>query len=397
MSNNRLTQIFTITSVNLQNLHKRKGSSLSAVLGIACVVAILVGVLSIREGFRATLDRSGATDVAVVLRAGADSEMSSGLSFEEARLIGDASSVERENGQPLASAELFVTVDVPLKSTGTTANVPFRGVSSNATTLRQHFAITEGRMFTKGKFEIIVGNSAAREFSGFEVGNVVNWGATDWEVVGIFEDGGSISESEVWTDVNVLQGAFNRGNTFQSMRVKLSSPAALGSFKDELTASPQLNVRVMSEREYYSQQSRTISRIISSVGYLVAVLMGLGAIFGALNTMYSAISNRTQEIATLRALGFSGLPVIISVLTEAMFLGFIGGLLGCFIAYLGFNNIHVSTLNFTSASQVAFAFSVTPVLLINGLLYSLLLAFIGGLIPGLKAMKLPIVTGLRQL
>ena len=397
MSNNRVAQILTITTMNLQNISKRKASSLSAIIGIACVVAILVGVLSIREGFRATLDRSGATDVAVVLRVGSDSEMSSGLSYEETRIIGDADSVVRENGLPLVSPELFVTVDVPLRSTGTPANVPFRGVATQAAALRQNFEITEGRMFTSGKFELIAGTSAAREFSGLSVGNTVHWGTTDWHVVGLFNDGGSVSESEVWTDVNVLQGAYNRGNTFQSMRVKLGSPEDLAGFKDDLSTIPHLNVRAMSEREYYSQQSKSVSRIISSIGYFVALLMGIGAIFGALNTMYSAISNRAREIATLRALGFGGAPVIVSVLTESMILGLIGGVAGCALAYLGFNNIHVSTLNFTSSSQVAFAFSVTPALLINGLFYSLILAFIGGVIPGLKAIRQPIVSGLRQL
>lgn len=394
---NPFTQMAAITMMNLRNLRERKTSSMVAVIGIAGVVAILVGVLSMREGFRAALDLSGSKDVAIIMRAGANSEMSSGLSLEQTRLIADAKAVAHKDGKPVASPELYVVVDVPTRSTGTSANVPFRGVGPMAADLRQHFKIIAGRMFTPGKFEVIVGRGAASQFAGLEVGKQVHWGNINWDVVGEFTDAGGVSESEIWTDASVLQGAYNRGTSYQSVRVKLTSLAAMRSLKDELTTNPQLNVRVLSESDYYSEQSRALSIMVTSVGYAVAILMGLGAIFSALNTMYSAVSARTREIATLRAVGFGKLPVVISVLSESMMLGLIGGIIGCVVAYLGFNGIRASTLNFSSFSQITFAFTVTPVLLKNGLIYALILAFIGGLMPGIRASNMPIVSGLREL
>ena len=395
--NNPFAQMAAITAMNLSNLRERKTSSLVAVVGIAGVVAILVGVLSMREGFRATLDLSGAKDVAIIMRAGANSEMSSGLGLDQTRLIADAKAVTQKDGKPVASPELYVVVDVPTRAAGTGANVPLRGVGNQAADLRQHFKIIAGRMFTPGKFEVIVGHGAATQFAGLDVGKSVHWGTTDWEVVGEFEDAGGVSESEIWTDATVLQGAYNRGTSYQSVRVKLTSPSAMQALKDELTTNPQLNLRILSEGDYYAEQSRSLSIMVTTVGYTVAILMGLGAIFSALNTMYSAVSARTREIATLRALGFGKFSIIMSVLTEAMILGAGGGVIGCLIAYIGFNGIRASTLNFASFSQVTFAFAVTPMLLVNGLIYALLLALIGGVMPGFHAAKMPIVSGLREM
>lgn len=394
---NSFTQMSAVTSMNVRNIGERKTSSLVAIIGIAGVVAILVGVLSMREGFRAALDLSGSKDVAIIMRAGANAEMSSGLSLEQTRLIADAKPVAQKDNQPIASPELYVIVDVPTRSTGTAANVPFRGVGPQAAELRQHFKLVSGRMFIPGKFEVIVGRGAVSQFAGLDVGRRVKWGTTQWEVVGEFEDAGGVSESEIWTDATVLQGAYNRGTSYQSVRVKLTSPSAMQALKDELTTNPQLNLRILSEADYYAEQSRSLSIMITTVGYTVATLMGLGAIFSALNTMYSAVSARTREIATLRALGFGKLPVIVSVLSESMILGLVGGILGCLIAYIGFNGIRASTLNFTSFSQITFAFSVTPTLLLNGLLYALILAFIGGVMPGIRGSNMPIVSGLREL
>lgn len=394
---NVFTQMSAITSMNMRNLGERKTSSLVAIIGIAGVVAILVGVLSMREGFRATLDLSGAKDVAIIMRAGANSEMSSGLGLDQTRLIADAKAVSQKDGQPVASPELYVVVDVPTRSTGTSANVPFRGVGVQAPSLRQHFKITAGRMFTPGKFEVIVGRGAAAQFRGLDVGQQVTWGTTVWDVVGEFEDAGGVSESEIWTDATVLQGAYHRGTSYQSVRVKMNSPSALSSLKDELTTNPQLNVRVLSEGDYYAEQSKSLSIMVTTVGYTVAILMGLGAIFSALNTMYSAVSARTKEIATLRALGFGKFSVVVSVLSEAMLLGLIGGAIGCLVAYIGFNGIRASTLNFTSFSQITFAFTVTPSLLLGGLTYALALALVGGIMPGIRAANLPIVSGLREM
>jgi putative ABC transport system permease protein len=235
------------------------------------------------------------------------------------------------------------------------------------------------------------------QFAGLKVGNQVRWGTTNWTVTGIFEDRGSVAESEIWTDASVLQNAYNRGTSYQSMRVKLTSPGAMQAFKDELTADPRLNVRVFSEKQYYEEQSRILVTLVSTIGTAIAVLMGLGAIFAALNTMYSAVSSRMREIATLRALGFGSAPVVVSVLVEALFIGLVGGVLGAFVSYFAFNGLRTSTLNFSTFSQLTFAFTVTPQLLVQGLTWALVLGFIGGLLPSLRAAKLPITTGLREL
>jgi putative ABC transport system permease protein len=397
MAGSAMTQISAITSMNLRNVRERLTSSVVALVGIAGVVMVLIGVLSISAGFRAVLTLSGARDVAIVLRSGATDEMGSGLTLEQTKIIADAKNIERDAQGAIASPELYVIVDIPLKRTVTAANVPLRGVGPQAPQLRQNFRIVEGRNFTPGTFEIIAGRGASQQFAGLTVGNKLRWGTTDWTVVGIFEDRGSVAESEVWTDATVLQGAYNRGTTFQSMRVKLTSPEAYRAFEDALTTDPRLNVRMFTEREYYEKQSRTLIALVSTIGTVIAVLMGLGAVFAALNTMYSAVSTRTREIATLRALGFGAAPVIISVLTEALLIGLVGGILGALISYFGFNGVRASTMNFTTFSQITFAFTVTPTVLVLGLVYALILGFVGGLLPSLRAARLPITTGLREL
>jgi len=397
MAGSAMNQISTITSMNLRNLRERMTSSVVALVGIAGVVMVLIGVLSISAGFRAVLTLSGARDVAIVLRSGATDEMGSGLTLEQTKIIADAKNIKRDAEGSIASPELYVIVDIPLKRTVTAANVPLRGVGPQAPQLRQNFRIVEGRNFTPGTFEIIAGRGASQQFAGLTVGNKLRWGTTDWTVVGIFEDRGSVAESEVWTDATVLQGAYNRGTTFQSMRVKLTSPEAYRAFEDALTTDPRLNVRMFTEREYYEKQSRTLIALVSTIGTVIAVLMGLGAVFAALNTMYSAVSTRTREIATLRALGFGAAPVIVSVLTEALLIGLVGGVLGALVSYFAFNGVRASTMNMTTFSQITFAFQVTPTVLVLGLIYALILGFIGGLLPSLRAARLPITTGLREL
>ncbi len=391
------SQAVAITAMNVRNMRQRFASSIVALIGIAGVVTVLVGVLSIREGFRAALDYSGSPDIAIVLRGGSSDELSSGFGQDQARIIMDSPHIARDADGAIASAELYVIVDVPLQSTGTPANVPFRGVGPNAPKLRDNFRITEGRMFVPGTFEVIVGAGAAAEFQGMVVGNTVRWGTTDWTIVGKFEDQGSVSESEVWTDATVLQGAYNRGNSYQSVRAKLTSVDALTALKDSLSNDPRVNTKVYTEKAFYEEQSEGLRTMITGLGFSVALLMGLGAVFAALNTMYSAVSARTREIATLRALGFGSFPVMISVIAEALLLAFIGSILGMLISYFAFNGIRASTLNFGSFSQLSFAFNVTPELLMQGLIYALILGFIGGLLPSFRAARLPITTGLREL
>jgi len=397
MAANAVAQIGAITSMNLRNMSQRLASSAVALIGIAGVVTVLIGVLSISEGFRAVLDRAGADDVAIVLRSGSTDEMSSGLTQEQTRLIVDAPHVQRDAQGPIASPELYVVIDVPLRSTGTGANVPLRGVGPQAEKLRQDFRIVAGRNFTPGTFEVIVGRGAAAQFEGLSVGNTLRWGTTRWLVTGIFEDRGSVAESEIWTDATILQGAYNRGNTYQSTRVKLTDADALQPFKDTLTRDPRLNVRIFTEKQYYEEQSRLLVTLVRTLGTFIALLMGLGAIFAALNTMYSAVSARTREIATLRALGFGPLPLVASVLAEALLIGLAGGIIGMLVAYFAFNGLRASTLNFASFSQITFAFTVTPKLLLQGLAYALILGLAGGLLPGLRAARLPITTGLREM
>ncbi|MBM0108842.1 ABC transporter permease [Steroidobacter sp. S1-65] len=397
MSNNSLAQIGAITAMNVRNMSQRAASSIVALIGIAGVVTVLIGVLSIAEGFRAVLEISGSDQVAIVLRNGATDEMGSGLSQDQTRVIADSPHALRDEQGPVVSPELYVIVDRPLLTTGTAANVPLRGVGQQATKLRGNFKIVEGRNFTPGTFEVVVGKGASMQFADLKVGDQFRAGTTNWTVVGIFEDRGSVAESEVWTDATVLQGAYNRGSSYQSMRVKLTSASAMQAFKDELTSDPRLNVRVFSEKQYYEEQSRILTTLVNTLGTSIAVLMGLGAIFAALNTMYSAVSSRMREIATLRALGFGSAPVITSVLAEAMLIGLIGGLLGMIVSYFAFNGMRASTMNFATFSQLTFAFTVTPQLLLQGLIWALVLGLIGGLLPSLRAAKLPITTGLREL
>lgn len=392
-----LQQTVSVTWMNLQTLRERLGSAAVAIAGLAGVVAVVVAVLSISEGFRATLELSGAEDIAMVLRGGSTDEMSSGVDQTATVVIGDAPGVARDAVGPMISPELYVVVDVPMRSTGTPANVPFRGVGPRAREFRDHFRIIEGRNFAPGVNELIVGKGAARQFVGLEVGKRVKFGRTDWAVVGHFEDAGSVSESEIWTDVTVLQNVYRRGNTYQSVRAKLQSPAALKTLKDALSADPRVNVTARTERDFYAEQSQIIRDLVTRIGVAIAILMGAGAVFAALNTMYSAVAARTREIATLRALGFGATPVVTSVLVESLMLGLLGGVFGALVAYFGFNGYQANTINWASFSQITFAFTVTPRLMVMGIVYALILALVGGLLPGIRAARMPITSGLREL
>jgi putative ABC transport system permease protein len=393
---NWLLQLGAITLMNLRTIPQRAGASLTAAVGVAGVVAVMVAVLSIAEGFRETLRSTGSPDTAMVLRAGSDSELSSGLTLEDTKIVADAPGVRRGAGGPLASAELYVIVDVPKRSTGTEANVPLRGVEPAAFEIRDGVSIVEGRRFEPGRNEIIVGRGAAAEFE-LDLGARLTWGQNPWTVVGVFADGGSLSESEIWTDVRVLQPAYNRGSTFQSVYLALESAAAFDGFKDALTADPRVNVRVVRQDEYFASQSRTLDNIIRLLGGVVVLLMGVGAVFGAINTMYSAVAARNREIATLRALGFGSVPVVVSVLAESLLLALAGGLVGGAVAYFGFNGYRAATLNWQSFSQVVFAFRVTPALLTQGLALSLLMGLLGGLLPAVRAARVPVASALREL
>jgi putative ABC transport system permease protein len=394
---NWLCQVASVSKFGLLSIPQRGGSVAAAVFGIAGVVAVLVGVLSMGVGFRNALAASGAPDSSIVLRSGADSEMVSGFLRESTRVIADAPGVARTKDGPLASAELFVIINLPKRSTGTDANVPMRGVERAALKVREKLKMVDGRMFEWGKNEVIVGVGAANAFAGLDLGGKLRIGRREWPIVGIFSAGGGTAESEIWTDATVLQAAYNRGDTFQSVYVKLVSPGAFQAFKDALTTDPRLNVKVLRQTEYYAEQSTAVTRLITTLGYLIAALMAVGAVFGALNTMYSSVSARTREIATLRALGFGSGAVVVSVMIESLALAVIGGALGAILSYVTFNGLHTSTMNWNSFSQVTFAFAVTPDLLVQGIVWAVLIGLIGGLLPALRGAHLPIAATLREL
>ena len=393
---NWISQTIAVTALNLRTIPRRLGSSGVAIIGIAGVVIVLVSVLSIAAGFSAAMQQSGSPSRAIVMRSGADSEMTSGLSGTEVDVIKQAPGLRRDGQTATASAELYVIIDIPKKSTNTSANVPMRGIEQTAMAVRGEASIVEGRMLEFGTNEIVVGRGASGQFAGLTVGNEFKSGQNTWKVVGIFESDGAVSETEIWCDSRVLQGAYRRGNSYQTVLAQLDSSDSFNTFRDWLTANPQVNVQVRREADYYAQQSRALSGLIQGVGFGIAALMGIGAVFGAILTMYTAVSTRSREIATLRALGFNTTSVVVSVLAESLALAAIGGAIGGAGAYLGFNGYQTSTINFATFSQVAFAFQVTPQLLGLGLIYALLMGLIGGLFPAVRAARLPIPTALRE-
>jgi putative ABC transport system permease protein len=393
---NWMSQVASVTKLSLETILERRGSSAAAMFGIAGVVAVFVAVLSIAQGFRRAMIVSGDPGSALVMRSGSDTEMMSLILGTEARLIADAPGVARGDQGPLASTELFVVINLPKRSTGTDANVPLRGVSAGALAVHRAVRLVAGRLFEPGRNEVIVGVGAAHEFAGLDLGATLQVGRSAWTIVGRFSADGGLAESEIWTDAPVLQAAYHRGNSYQSVHARLTSPGAFPAFQAALQADPRLNVKAIRQTDYYAEQSRTVYQLITRLGTLVASLMAIGAIFGALNTMYTAVSTRTREIATLRALGFGSGPVVISVLAESLCLALTGGALGSGLAYFVFDGYRAATMNWQSFSQVAFAFEVTPLLLVQGILYATVIGLIGGFFPALRAARLPIAKALRE-
>ena len=393
-----LRQTAAVMWLNLRTIPARLGASAVAVIGIAGVVVVFVSVLSIAAGFSAAMQGSGSPGRALVMRSGADSEMTSGLGGADVDVIQQAPGIRREGATALASAELYVIIDLPKKSTpDAPANVPMRGIEPAGMSVREEVSLVQGRMFQFGTSEVIVGRGANGQFVSTQVGDTIVSGQNRWQVVGVFEADGGVAETEIWCDARALQGAYRRGNTYQSVLVQLDSSDSFDAFRDSLTANPQVNVAIRRESEYYAGQSRALTRLIESVGFGIAGLMGIGAVFGAILTMYTAVATRSREIATLRALGFNTSSVLVSVLAESLALGGTGGLLGGVGAYLAFNGYQTSTMNFQTFSQVAFAFRVTPQLLAMGLFYALAMGLIGGLLPAIRAARLPISSALREL
>lgn len=390
-----LSQIFAITGLNLRSVPHRWGPSLVIVIGLAGVVAVFTALLAMAQGFQSTLQDAGRTDNAIILRGGSSgAELNSGLGREEVTLIKLGPGIRKgSDGEPLASGEMMVITEL-LKQGETlnAANVTLRGVEPAGFELRPQLRIVEGRKFKEGLREILVGRGVARQFQGTQVGNVLRMRGSDWTVVGIFESGDA-NDSELWADAGAAQSAFNR-NGFSSVRLGLESEGALETLRTSLTGDPRLQVDVLQERAYYSGQTRDFKRMVTALAVVVTLIMALGAIFAALNTMYAAVATRTREIATLRAIGFGALPVLVSVMIEAVVLSLLGGAIGAAIAWALFDNLSVSTLgaNFT---QVIFAFKVSVGLVLTGLVMAVAIGFIGGLLPAVRAARMKVTTALR--
>lgn len=392
-----IQQTFTVTGLGVRTIPQRLGPSLVAMVGIAGVVVVFVSVLSIGEGFRAALVGAGSPQRAIVMRNGSESEMTSGLTGVETDLIKQAPGIARENGKLMAASEMYVVIDLNKRSTGTPANVPIRGVEPASFDIRPDLHVVEGRPLQFGTNEAIVGRAALREFAGVDLGSTYETKQISLKIVGVFESKGSVAESEIWCDAKTLQGAYRRGNSYQSVLAKLDTPASFQGFKDWLTTNPQLNVTTKIESDYYAGETQVMTGLINGIGYTIAFLMGIAAVFGAILTMYTAVATRTREIATLRALGFNTGSVIVSVLGESLALAAIGGVAGGLLAYLAFNGYQTATMNFQTFSQVAFAFAVTPALLTQGLVYAIVMGFVGGFFPAIRAARLPIAVALREL
>src|SRR5262244_3894290 len=392
-----LNQILQITLINLRNVPSRLGTSLVVVVGIAGVVGVLVSVLAMGEGFRHTLASTGRPTRVIMLRAGSDTEMSSGVARDQATLLGALPGVARdEAGRPLISSELAVMVERPRHGQTDSNYVPFRGVQPAAFAIRDEVRIVEGRLYERGVREVIVGRKAARQFAGLDVGSRIAFRDSDWTVVGMFASDGDVHESEIWADAEVAMSAFRRTG-YQSVTARLAddSEAGLAAFRDSISRDPRFSITALREPEYYAKQATVLSQLINVLGYTVALFMAVCATFGALNCMYSAIASRQVEIGTLRAIGFGGAPVVISVMIEAALLALVGGAVGGTLAYLYCDGASLSTLNFNTFSQVAFDFRVTPALLGQGLVWALVIGTAGGVLPAIRAARVPVTVALR--
>jgi putative ABC transport system permease protein len=391
-----LSQTIAITGINVRSIPERWAPSLVIVIGLAGVVAVFTALLAMSTGFETTLKAAGRTDVAIVMRGGSDSELNSGLGRDDADLIKQAPGVRAgADGKPIGSAEMMIIAELLRgDSAKDAANITVRGVEQDAFVLRPQLKIVEGRNFTTGLRELIAGRGVAQQYKGAGMGSHVRMRGSDWTVVGIFESGDA-NESELWTDVNVARTTFVRTGE-SSVRVALDGPDGFDQLKTALSADPRLTVDVQREQDYFSGQTKQFRQTIGVLAGVVTIIMALGAVFAALNSMYAAVASRSKEIATLRAIGFGGLPVLASVMIEALLLALVGGLLGAAIAYLLFNNLAVSTLG-QGFTQVVFNFKVTPGLVVRGLIISVVIGMIGGLMPAIRAARLPVTAGLREL
>jgi putative ABC transport system permease protein len=393
-------QAASVTGVGVSTLRQRLGSSAVIVVGIAGVVAVLVALLAMAQGYADTLRRTGGEDTAIVLRGASASEVSSTLSHDNVIVIQDAPGIAKDDqGKPIVSPELVVAANLPIRNSQNPdddfGSVQLRGVGDEAWKLRPNAKIIEGRKFEPGKYELVAGKGARANFAGLDPGKEIKLGSQTWTVVGVFASGDAL-DSEVWGDEQVIGGAYRRGSSVTTVFARLTEPAAFDSFKAALTSDPRLQVDVDTTLSYFSKQSEGMTKIITIIGIVVGSIMAIGAVFGALNTMFAAVATRAREIATLRAIGFRGLPVVVAIMLETMLLALIGGVLGGLIAWLIFNGYTASTMAAGSTGQLTFEFKVAPSVLWTGLKWALAIGFIGGLYPALRAARLPVTTALRE-
>ena len=382
---------------NMRSLRVRWASTVVAVLGITGTVGVFVAMLALAKGFRATLVSSGSPQNAIIRRAGSTSEMESAVTTDQVHVIEDMPGVARKGSEPLVSPETVVVAAFPLKATGTDAYVQVRGVSPRVLEVRPQVKIVAGRFFRPGLDELVVGRNVNRTYSGFDLGSTVKFGGGTWTVVGVFDAGGSAFDSELWADAQVVKQVYKRPlDVYQSVTARLTSADAYPAFKDAITSDPRVTLQVDRETYHSEKQSRAFSRPLSFLGFLVGGVMRLCAIIAALNTMYSAVAERAREIATMRAVGFGTGSVVASFTFEALCIAFIGGLLGC-IAVLPINGLTTGAMNWQTFSHLAFAFRVTPALLIGGLMFALAMGVAGGVPPAIRAARARIALALREL
>jgi putative ABC transport system permease protein len=382
---------------NLESVKVRWKSAVVAVLGIAGSVGVFVAMLALASGFRAAVVTSGSPQNLMARRGGATSEIDSVVALDQVRAVEDSPEIARGADGPLVSAEVVVIAALPLASSGTDANVQLRGVGARALEIHDHVRIVEGRFFRAGLYELVVGKHAVKSYRGIGLGESVRIGGSAFTVVGIFDSGGSALDSEVWCDADVLIPTFQRPRgIYQTIVARLSDPDSLDAMRARIAADPRLTVRVERETEYWARASQMMTGLIVGLGSLVAIVMGIGAVFGALNTMYSAVAERTREIATIRALGFGAGSIVASFVVEALLISTVGGLLGC-VAVLPVNGLTTSTMNFQTFAHMAFAFRITPALLGFGLVFSVFMGLVGGVPPAVRAARLPVTVALRDL
>ena len=388
------SQIITVIMMNIRSLPQRFWMSFAATLAVSVVVAVLLSFLSMSNGFKKTLEGAGSDKTAIITRSGSKSELNSVLSNDVVNIITTAPGIAQNSaGRPIYSPELYVVVDGIKRTTKTEVNLPMRGISQTGFELRGNVKITQGRMFETGKNEIIAGEAIQREFSGFELGKTVKFGKTKWTIVGIFSTGGSVFESELWSDARTLQSQFRRGSTFQTIRVLLTEPGNIDGLVKAVEDDPRLMLDIQTEADFFKEQGEALAGMVK-LGWGLSILMGLGALAGALNTMYTSVADREQEIATLRAIGFSNISAFFGTLTESLVLSLIGGIVGTIASYFFMDGLTTSTLggNFT---QVAFTFEVSPDLFLNGIMLALLIGLVGGIFPAWRAARLPVVLAFR--